>query len=240
MAINKIYLDAIDATVGILHKENYCCEIMCPIFKEVCEVYGADCKKVGKDCYKCTKCYKCAKYKQYMEEKEYVPCEPVVKSVSGTISTPNGKAETKELQKTRDGFNLRVVCPLGYGDCWWNKDDVETKGMFKCPYCRKKQTTEGLDEIKEVERRKVLNRPARQITASIGNWARTRYTVLRRDGGKCVLCGRGASDGVKLHVDHIKPASIYPELYWDLDNLQTLCEDCNMGKSDGDTVDWRK
>lgn len=34
-----------------------------------------------------------------------------------------------------------------------------------------------------------------------------RYDVLRRDGFKCVKCGRGREDGVKLHVDHIKPVS---------------------------------
>lgn len=34
-----------------------------------------------------------------------------------------------------------------------------------------------------------------------------RYDVLRRDGFRCVKCGRGREDGVKLHVDHIKPVS---------------------------------
>lgn len=30
-----------------------------------------------------------------------------------------------------------------------------------------------------------------------------RYDVLRRDNFRCVRCGRGKEDGVKLHVDHI-------------------------------------
>ncbi len=34
-----------------------------------------------------------------------------------------------------------------------------------------------------------------------------RYDVLRRDDFRCVKCGRGREDGVKLHVDHIKPVS---------------------------------
>lgn len=34
-----------------------------------------------------------------------------------------------------------------------------------------------------------------------------RYDVLRRDGFRCVKCGRGREDGVKLHVDHIKSPS---------------------------------
>ena len=55
-----------------------------------------------------------------------------------------------------------------------------------------------------------------------------RYDVLRRDGFRCVKCGRGLEDGVKLHVDHIKPISRGGKSV--LDNLQTLCEDCNCGK----------
>lgn len=55
-----------------------------------------------------------------------------------------------------------------------------------------------------------------------------RYDVLRRDGFRCVKCGRGGEDGVKLHVDHIKPVSRGGKSV--MDNLQTLCEDCNCGK----------
>ena len=55
-----------------------------------------------------------------------------------------------------------------------------------------------------------------------------RYDVLRRDGFKCVKCGRGREDGVKLHVDHIKPVSRGGKSV--MSNLQTLCEDCNCGK----------
>lgn len=55
-----------------------------------------------------------------------------------------------------------------------------------------------------------------------------RYDVLRRDGFRCVKCGRRREDGVKLHVDHIKPVSRGGKSV--ISNLQTLCEDCNCGK----------
>lgn len=55
-----------------------------------------------------------------------------------------------------------------------------------------------------------------------------RYDVLHRDGFRCVRCGRGKEDGVKLHVDHIKPVSRGGKSK--MSNLQTLCEDCNLGK----------
>ena len=40
-------------------------------------------------------------------------------------------------------------------------------------------------------------------------------------------------------VDHIKPRSKFPGMSLDLENLQVLCNDCNMGKSNDDFTDWR-
>lgn len=62
-------------------------------------------------------------------------------------------------------------------------------------------------------------------------WRRLRYRVLRKFGFKCMACGRDANDGVKIHVDHIKPRSVKPWLELEESNLQVLCEDCNLGKS---------
>jgi len=60
---------------------------------------------------------------------------------------------------------------------------------------------------------------------------RLRWRVLQRDNFKC--CGCGASPaitlGVELHVDHIDPWSEGGETV--LENLQTLCSKCNLGKS---------
>lgn len=55
-----------------------------------------------------------------------------------------------------------------------------------------------------------------------------RVQVLRRDGFKCVYCGRHGQE-VPLEVDHIKPWSLGGK--HELANLQTLCRDCNRGKS---------
>lgn len=61
--------------------------------------------------------------------------------------------------------------------------------------------------------------------------ASLRYEILKRDHFKCVLCGRTpAEDNIKLHVDHIIPISKGGKTEWD--NLRTLCQDCNLGKSD--------
>lgn len=69
-------------------------------------------------------------------------------------------------------------------------------------------------------------------------WRALRYQALRRYGGSCQCCGR-KPPLIVLHVDHIKPRSKYPELELDINNLQVLCEDCNLGKSNKDETDWR-
>lgn len=71
-------------------------------------------------------------------------------------------------------------------------------------------------------------------------WREVRYIALRRSRGVCELCGSGPTLGKPLHVDHIKPRSKYPQLELDPDNLQVLCFDCNLGKSNTDEIDWRR
>lgn len=70
-------------------------------------------------------------------------------------------------------------------------------------------------------------------------WRSLRYEVLKEHGGRCCLCGRTAKDGVKIHVDHIVPLSKDWSKRLDKNNLQVLCEDCNLGKSNKDCIDWR-
>lgn len=57
-----------------------------------------------------------------------------------------------------------------------------------------------------------------------------RYDVMKRDRFHCVICGSGAEDGVRLHVDHIVPVSKGGKT--EMSNLRTLCERCNLGKRD--------
>lgn len=61
---------------------------------------------------------------------------------------------------------------------------------------------------------------------------RTRFLVMRRDNFKCQLCGVSPANqpGTVLVVDHIKPWAAGGETV--MENLQTLCEPCNAGKSD--------
>lgn len=63
------------------------------------------------------------------------------------------------------------------------------------------------------------------------NW-RLRFVVMRRDNFKCKNCGRSpATDpSIVLHVDHKVAWANGGETV--LENLETLCSKCNIGKSD--------
>ena len=52
--------------------------------------------------------------------------------------------------------------------------------------------------------------------------------IFKRDGYKCVVCGKGKKDGVELQVDHIKPKYLGGKST--IENGQTLCAQHNFIK----------
>lgn len=75
--------------------------------------------------------------------------------------------------------------------------------------------------------------PKKRKTNRNINW-RLRFIVMKRDNFKCKQCGRSPATDPKiiLHVDHIRAWANGGETV--LENLQTLCSVCNIGKSDLD------
>lgn len=71
----------------------------------------------------------------------------------------------------------------------------------------------------------------KQLGSRTINW-RLRFIVMRRDNFKCKVCGRtpATDSSVTLDIDHIKAWSKGGQTI--LENLQTLCTKCNIGKSD--------
>ena len=70
-------------------------------------------------------------------------------------------------------------------------------------------------------------------------WKILRYQAFEKYGNRCQCCGARPDDYITLHVDHVKPKSTHPELALDLNNMQILCEDCNIGKINQFQTDWK-
>ena len=72
-----------------------------------------------------------------------------------------------------------------------------------------------------------------------GGWAFWKRVARERDMDICQCIetcsfhiGRcGFSDSAIMHVDHIKPKKLFPELTLKLDNLITLCPNCHQCKT---------
>lgn len=85
---------------------------------------------------------------------------------------------------------------------------------------------EDISDVVEQKEAIYKHRTSRNITAKM------RFKVLQRDYFKCCACGASPAKNPEtvLHVDHIIPWAKGGETEYD--NLQTLCSNCNLGKSD--------
>lgn len=94
-------------------------------------------------------------------------------------------------------------------------------------YVNNEENASSEEAIKNVEVEPIT----KHKTSRTINW-RLRFTVMRRDNFKCKNCGRSpATDpSIVLHVDHKTAWANGGETV--LENLQTLCSKCNIGKSD--------
>lgn len=91
--------------------------------------------------------------------------------------------------------------------------------LRKCPECQ--------------QSKKIINKtPKSTIKQSRRIPDKLRYQVLKRDNFKCCACGASPAKDptIELHIDHIIPWSKGGKT--SIENLQTLCSKCNLGKSD--------
>ncbi len=62
--------------------------------------------------------------------------------------------------------------------------------------------------------------------------------IFRRDGYRCVVCGRGRADGVEIHADHIIPKDRGGKA--EVSNGQTLCSIHNLRKKNYEQTETGK
>jgi len=75
-----------------------------------------------------------------------------------------------------------------------------------------------------LEMSKIFNKPRKRDPID----TRLRHEIFKRDGYKCIDCGK-TKENTTLHADHILPVSQGGTD--ELENLQTLCQACNLAKS---------
>lgn len=90
------------------------------------------------------------------------------------------------------------------------------------------------------ERKRILSNSSKKQKINCF-YLSNRWLILKgkvRDLYKCG-CMKCGNNKCEIHIDHIFPRSLYPELQYSIHNLQILCKDCNMKKSNKNNTDYR-
>ena len=148
----------------------------------------------------------------------------------------------EELKRRHGGFTRAAFRELGFTGPparGWRKRFVDGKSAKpeESKPSKKQQRRERKKIARERRKERLVN--GDKFLESY-EWRRLRYATLIQHGRRCMCCGRTPDDGVKIHVDHIKPRRSHPDLALCANNLQILCHECNHGKGNWDQTDWRK
>lgn len=138
------------------------------------------------------------------------------------------------LSKTGNRKRCPACCKCRW--CGEQLSKTDTKIGFCNQFCagqwRKRHTRAAETLFKPGERRGEAHwnwqggiSPHRAAAMSRYEYKVWRFTVFKRDGFACVLCGAGG----KLHAHHIRPWRSHPELRYDVGNGVTLCEPHHNG-----------
>jgi 5-methylcytosine-specific restriction endonuclease McrA len=138
------------------------------------------------------------------------------------------------------GFSTELPKQLNRPNCISCKDILNAQKRFS----DKKIMKLSKRRAKQKQSAKHFKKTGQKLPVKGGfynssQWRALRYKVLKASKGCCELCGSGPTKEKPLHVDHIKPRSKFPDLDLDINNCQVMCFDCNMGKGNTDTTDWR-
>lgn len=177
----------------------------------------------------------------------------VTKEWIDAYKTPNGGYCAAQLKM------LGISFPLVSG--WKDKAigrliSFEAKDAFEAGAVSKSQARKKAKSVRSESKKATKNRrhEEKRVLAFVASskinpaspefllsfeWRAVRMQAIKKYGAICQCCGASPATGAVMNVDHIKPRKTHPHLALVLDNLQVLCHECNHGKGNWDTTDWR-
>jgi len=144
-----------------------------------------------------------------------VSTEEIVKVYNETQST----YRTSEILKISRYKLMTILKQEGVLNTQSKAASIRNKGYVK------KLSEQLKEEIKVVDR---------DVVYSSSKWSSLKALVKKHRNCKCENCG--VSERLELH--HILPLSLYPDAFFDVDNLKLFCEECHF--SLGHDKDWLK
>jgi len=166
-----------------------------------------------------------------------------IKSKSKSEKKTASRKRAQERVKALNDKEAKVKSWLGIGGQYSRLEIVIlTYAKFDIVYDATKHLNSHLIDAYNMtikHERKTFTVKTKKEFYSSRVWKILRYQAFEKYGNRCQCCGGAPSDYLTMHVDHIKPRSTHPELELDINNLQILCEDCNVGKINQWDTDWR-
>lgn len=161
---------------------------------------------------------------------------------------PSNYQKAYEKLKDKHGYSfvvypspqeMKSILENEFGYRFFKDDDSELNNVIRVFLGKKPKLEKQLvPKNKKGKKPKVKKFKTKNCFYSSKEWKSLRYKALLKYGRQCLCCGNKPPYTI-WHVDHIKPRSKFPKLELDINNLQILCEDCNLGKSNKDTTDFR-
>lgn len=118
-------------------------------------------------------------------------------------------------------------------------------GKAKLPRVKKNKLVAKAQDRVAKEPRHTPSKDEKQAFYASWEWRTLRMLVLKRHSRSCACCGATprhltlGGQPVRLVVDHIRPLGTHWHLRLEAENLQVLCDDCNMGKGGVHIEDFR-
>jgi len=142
-----------------------------------------------------------------------------------------------KLKLNKNASNLVIAKEIRKETKWKLKN---TKGSRKAFIMRFGRMLTGVNTGSYAKKYYSRSNSSRTDFYRSREWRELRYQVFMKYDRKCMCCGATPeNNNIVIHVDHIKPRSKYPGLELDINNMQVLCEDCNLGKSNISNADFR-
>jgi 5-methylcytosine-specific restriction endonuclease McrA len=113
----------------------------------------------------------------------------------------------------------------------YDKTSKEKKGIID----EKFRTPETISQRKRILST-FTKTPKKRCFYLTNQWLYLKKEVHKLYQCGCMKCGKIEGE---THIDHILPRSLHPELQYSIHNLQILCKDCNMEKSNKHNTDYR-
>lgn len=159
------------------------------------------------------------------------------------VQVLSGKKRTKEQRDKMSKSRLRLKIKLSPEEIakrtetrrknGWLKNPEKTKELMSLNNARAnlgKKFSSEINKKKGSLKEKNPNwqggiTPINEALRKTSEYKLWRLSVFKRDDYTCQICFKR---GGKLHADHIKPFSLYPELRLAIDNGRTLCVECHL------------